>query len=363
MARARRRFTTFNLSFLDIMSCGFGAVVLVFLIIDHAIEREADAINADLLSEVSLLEEDIREGQAGLVKLKNTLDTVSLDVVTAEGRADRIRKEIDEINALLAALDEDGASKESIIDTLKGELSQLESEVERLRATAEKNAGKSARDFVGDGNRQYLTGMNLGGRRILILLDASASMLDHRIVNIIRLRNMSEQVQAQAPKWRRATNTVRWLTAQLPPSSQYQVVYFNTEAKAALPETEGQWLDVSNRSQLEAVGDAVTKLLPSGGSSLHAAFDAMDKLPLRPDNIFIITDGLPTQGDKKPKATTISGADREKLFREAVKKLPKGVPINTILAPMEGDPMAAAYYWQLALGTQGSFISPSKDWP
>ena len=107
----------------------------------------------------------------------------------------------------------------------------------------------------------------------------------------------------------------------------------------------------------------MTKLLPSGGSSLHAAFDAMDKLPLRPDNIFIITDGLPTQGDKKPKATTISGANREKLFREAVKKLPKGVPINTILAPMEGDPMAAAYYWQLALGTQGSFISPSKDWP
>ena len=37
MARRKRSFTTFNLSFLDIMSCGFGAVVLVFLIIDHAI--------------------------------------------------------------------------------------------------------------------------------------------------------------------------------------------------------------------------------------------------------------------------------------------------------------------------------------
>ena len=37
MARKKRGFTTFNLSFLDIMSCGFGAVVLVFLIIDHSI--------------------------------------------------------------------------------------------------------------------------------------------------------------------------------------------------------------------------------------------------------------------------------------------------------------------------------------
>ncbi len=40
MARKKRGFTTFNLSFLDIMSCGFGAVVLVFLIIDHSIEVE-----------------------------------------------------------------------------------------------------------------------------------------------------------------------------------------------------------------------------------------------------------------------------------------------------------------------------------
>ena len=38
MARRKREFNTFNLSFLDIMSCGFGAVVLVFLIIDHSIE-------------------------------------------------------------------------------------------------------------------------------------------------------------------------------------------------------------------------------------------------------------------------------------------------------------------------------------
>ena len=32
MARKKRQFTTFNLSFLDIMSCGFGAVVLVWVL-------------------------------------------------------------------------------------------------------------------------------------------------------------------------------------------------------------------------------------------------------------------------------------------------------------------------------------------
>ena len=53
MARRKRKFTTFNLSFLDIMSCGFGAVVLVFLIIDHSMETQSRELNQDLLSEVN----------------------------------------------------------------------------------------------------------------------------------------------------------------------------------------------------------------------------------------------------------------------------------------------------------------------
>ena len=70
MARKRRQFTTFNLSFLDIMSCGFGATVLVFLIIDHSVKTETKDLNRDLMSEVSMLEEDVRDGEAGLVKLR-----------------------------------------------------------------------------------------------------------------------------------------------------------------------------------------------------------------------------------------------------------------------------------------------------
>ena len=55
MARRKRQSSTFNLSFLDIMSCGFGAVVLVFLIIDHSLEVEIRTVNAEVLSEVELL--------------------------------------------------------------------------------------------------------------------------------------------------------------------------------------------------------------------------------------------------------------------------------------------------------------------
>ena len=89
----------------------------------------------------------------------------------------------------------------------------------------------------------------------------------------------------------------------------------------------------------------------------------MQKLSPTPDNIFLITDGLPTQGTTAPRGTTISGRDRQRLYRQAIKQLPSNVPINVILAPMEGDPMAASEFWQLAQVSRGSFMSPSEDWP
>ena len=48
---------------------------------------------------------------------------------------------------------------------------------------------------------------------------------------------------------------------------------------------------------------------------------------------------------------------RKQFFNEAISRLSPGIPINTILFPMEGDPEAAALYWQH--DTNGAFIAPS----
>jgi hypothetical protein len=69
------------------MSCGFGAVVLVFLIIDHSIEVEIKTVNAATLSEINLLEEDIRDGEAGLVQLRNAISSTDAEIVEAQGLA------------------------------------------------------------------------------------------------------------------------------------------------------------------------------------------------------------------------------------------------------------------------------------
>jgi hypothetical protein len=247
-------------------------------------------------------------------------------------------------------------------DELRSEIEALEAELEKLRAETE-NTGDFSRKFIGEGNRQYLTGLILGGSRILILVDSSASMLDSTIVNIIRRRNMNDDAKRSAEKWVRAKRTVEWLVAQLPPPSQYQIYSFNSEAKALLPGTEGQWLEVADAAQLEEVMGELENTIPTDGTNLETLFNAVANMSPLPDNVYLITDGLPTLGSRAANGGTISGRDRERLFEAAVRDLPKGVPVNVIMLPLEGDPMAASLYWQLAISTSGSFLNPSTDWP
>lgn len=362
MAR-KRSFTTFNLSFLDVMSCGFGAVILIFLIIDHASETHAQEINQDILAEVNMLEEEILEGEENLAKTQNTIDVVDQQVVDAEGESRRIIDEIKRLEEELADLDESALARAKHVKKLKLDLRKLEEERKRAQAEAEQEDGKSAREVAGEGDRQYLTGLKLGGERILILLDTSSSMLDRSLVNIIRKRNMSDETKRKAVKWQRAVRTIDWLTAQLPRDSEYQLYTFNTDVEPAIADTDGLWLAVSDRKQLDQVVDRVKSIVPSGGTSLENLFSSINDFSPQPDNILLITDGLPTQGQKPASRGTVSGEQRLKLFNVALRQLPRGIPVNVILAPMEGDPLAAGAFWKLALATNGSFLSPSPDWP
>lgn len=68
--------------------------------------------------------------------------------------------------------------------------------------------GGRVRSFTGDGNRQYLTGMQMGGKRVVILVDASASMLARTYVNVVRYRAMPDERKRKAPKWRQVVAAV-----------------------------------------------------------------------------------------------------------------------------------------------------------
>jgi hypothetical protein len=188
--------------------------------------------------------------------------------------------------------------------------------------------------------------------------------MDESVVNVIRLRNMAEVRRMAAPKWRRAVATVDWITSQLPGKAQFQVYAFNTQARPLVTGSAGKWLAANDAAALNDALTALRKTVPQDGTSLENALAVAGTLSPRPDNILLITDGLPTQGATPPLVRkTIDGNGRLQLFERAIGKLPSGIPVNVILMPMEGDPMAPSAYWALARRTNGSFLSPARDWP
>ena len=362
---ARRRINVFSLSFLDAMTCGFGAVVLFFMVINASVGLRAGKMTSDLQGEVDRLEIEVLEGYKRLVELRNSVLEVDDRTVTARGLATRLIEQIAALRVELATYTGDTIAQKEHIQRLQADLKSLEEAAKRYSAAApsEETPGDSLRVHIGDGDRQYLTGLKVGGERIFILVDASASMLGDTIVNIIRRRNLPDSVKIQADKWQQAVKTVDWVTTQIPRTSRFQIYTFNETAEPVTPGTETRWLDGGDREVLDRAVAALRATAPERGTNLQAGLAAIKTMRPRPDNIILVVDGLPTQGARPSRKRKVSGEDRLRLFERAVDELTRATPVNVILLPMEGDPMAASAYWKLAIATGGSYMSPSEDWP
>jgi hypothetical protein len=357
--------STFSLSFIDAILCGFGAAVLLFLTVNANSLAERNQRTETLRGEVMRLEGEVLHARKSLAVLRNTLQETNDELKRTEGLADRIVQDTPMRRQQLAELEAHALAAKADVERLKADLQSREEGVKRLEggaATAEVS-GDRLREFKGEGDRQYLTGLKMGGERIMVLVDTSASMLGETIVEVLRRRNLSDDTKLGSPKWQRAVSTADWLLTHLPPSSQFQIYGFNESAVPLISNTEGQWLQAGSPEQLNDAVERLRRVVPQQGTSLHRAVAAVKAMKPYPDNIYLLTDGLPTQGESKGMRTTVSAEKRLQHFAGAAKMLPPGIPVNVILFPMEGDPAAASAYWKLAVATEGSFFSPAADWP
>lgn len=359
----KRKTQTFSMSFLDVISCGFGAVVLFYTIISAQAGLYRIKESADLTAEAKKLEQEVLDGYKHLAELQNALESTEDRTVRAAGLSREILEKLRITQEELARYEHDTLARRESLERLKADLKQLEESTRRLRAAAPKEGSGEERAPVID--PQQLVTLRVTGERVLVLVDASASMLDETVVNVIRLRNMPPERRIASTKWQQALNTVYWVATRLPKTAQFQVYAFDTQPRPLVEGTAGRWLNAGDAGQVEVAVAALRRTAPTGGTSLHNAFAVIRQLSPAPDNVILITDGLPTQGDKPPlMRTLVTPEQREDLMQSAVKSLPPSPPpVNVVLLPMEGDPSAPIYFWRLARATGGGFLSPAKDWP
>jgi hypothetical protein len=363
--RRRGELNVFSMSFLDAITAGFGCVVLLFMLVSANAVLEQRTEVEDREAEARRWELRVLTGQRNLVALREQLERQVQEWTALLAVRQGLVSQIEQTQEQLATLTEDSTTRQAAIERLRQELAELNRQSQELETTQQDDSqdATSLRSFEGEGNRQYLTGLRMGGNHVVILVDMSTSMLDRTLVNVLRRRNMSPEQQRRAPKWQQVVNTVDWLTTQIEPGTNVQVIGFAETARWMIPGTENQWVRVDDGSELDAPLEALRASHPQGPTSLHAAFNAMRSLEPKPDNIYLLVDGLPTMGEIRTPRPGVRAEERLDHFNRAVRQLPVGVPVNTILFAMEGDPHAAWAYWEVAIRTGGSMLAPAEDWP
>jgi von Willebrand factor type A domain len=366
MLRRRRTVEVFTLSFLDCICCGFGAVILFYTIVSAQAGVQGLRTTDALSAQVNRLEEKVREGSRNLVVLHNQLERAQSETASDEARTKSVADTLATEREQLSTNQNSTLARREHIEKLKADIRSLEEGKRRLEAGSLDRIPPgqqvtSFRDTGGD--RRYITGIRMRGKRILILVDVSASMLHEDLVSVLRLRNSDDEHKRAAAKWRHAVDTVTWLTTQIPAEAQYQIYTFNTKAQSLLPDLAGKWIGAADAPALARALANLHAIVPADGTSLYNAFASTRTLAPLPDQIILITDGLPTQGKAPGPHKYVSADTRAHLFDDALGQLPSGVPVDSILLPMQGEIQAAHRFWKLARQSSGTLLMPSKDWP
>ena len=90
MKSRRRAITPFNLSFLDIMFCGFGAVVLLVLILNADTVKIRKQHHLDLQSQVTHLGELAAAAEQDLVLRRSELDQLEREIREKEAAMEKV---------------------------------------------------------------------------------------------------------------------------------------------------------------------------------------------------------------------------------------------------------------------------------
>lgn len=353
IASKRRETEVFSLAFLDCICCGFGAVILVF-ILTVSQKTTVDKSDVDAARDkLRKAQQEVTMSQADLDRLAKVLAAAQLELqdINAKSTQDQL-KLTDRKRELLLMLQQTGALKDAL-HTLLGEKKALPTE-DVAPPVPIPNVDR----------RQYLTGVKLQGEFVVFVVRTSGSMLDDTIDAAAARLEDSDDKKREAPKWQRVIQSLEWMLASLDPETHFQILFFNEETTPIIPTRGEEWFSTKDRKIMTEVITRLHAVVPKGGANLERAFTAIRFLPRLPDSIVLITDGLPTRSDSLPMEGAVEEGHRIRFFEIATKQLPPRIPVSTILYPMlSGDPGAPGLYWELANATRGALVSPSKSWP
>ena len=359
-----------GLAFLDVLCCGLGSAVFLLLVIQYGPSPVASD-DFQVADAAARAESELEEVGQRIADLEGLLGAV----------ADTVRSRLAALQAMAGLSD---VQKRQVADATAA----LGAGRERLDAeTAALDALRASVPAPPTTPRQDLTGLGVEPDHVAVFLDASGSMLDRSLVEILRLRVSPDRLKLAAEKWTTARNAARWAFDRIPSGGRYRLFHFADAMRDVRGDTlrtgSVAWQRKANEGLLPAqqaiIDKALNALVPDGATDLRQVFETAARLAPPPAQLILITDGLPTlpgdrplqrlRGCPRPRGNTtplVTAACRASIFADAAAVARRLLPrtrIDIILLPLEGDAAAVGRYWDLAKSKGGRLLTPAQGWP
>jgi Skp family chaperone for outer membrane proteins len=160
----RRDIEIFSLSFLDVICCAFGAIILLFVLSKFAEPVIIDEVREDLQAEIARLEEELHEIRGETAVLDRELKGKKEQLAEEKKRLARLQGDLSDIKGRFAASHQHAEVKNIIEEKLATAMQELTEEMKRLL----KKQPKKMNSSVG--------GIPVDSEYIIFIIDTSGSM-------------------------------------------------------------------------------------------------------------------------------------------------------------------------------------------
>jgi hypothetical protein len=242
MSKRRRRETDiFNLSILDCICCGFGAIVLLFVLAKAAEPLLIEEVRQDLTQVVEKLEEELFEIRGETAILNRELRGKREQISEIRDRIARLQGDLSRLQGQFAATSDDAAVQNRIEGRLAAALQQLTDEMRRLLGTRPRRKD----DTVG--------GIPVDSEYIVFIVDTSGSM--QRFAWSLVIKKMQETLEIYPQV--KGIQIMNDMGSYMFPQYRGEWIPDSPGRRRAMVDLLRTWSPASNSSPVEGIEAAV----------------------------------------------------------------------------------------------------------
>lgn len=260
--RKNRDTETFSLSFLDAITCGFGAVILLLVLTKIYEPQTIERAKESMVALIAALQAELFELRGETAVMNRLLSGVDEQLSESKGRLARLQGEVSNIRGQY-----DASKDDALVDSdLRGELVAA-----RQRLTEEMKALLA--DYTPDPDDTTVGGIPVDSEYIIFVIDTSGSMF-------------------QGP-WRLVMKKIEETLAVYPRIKGIQVL--NDEGKYMFSSYAGKWIPDSAAARRNIISRLRSWNPYSDSSPVEGITEAINTYyePGRPISIFVFGDDFP----------------------------------------------------------------------